>query len=103
MQMIDFMLQDARVPSRCFQYLFHAALVQKFHGYGARSGNKRGKTCDAQTSLEEFHHLIALIRNSRIDDGVKWDGPSFAFSKLLFGNVLMILRPILDHRELQRK
>src|SRR5712671_1660981 len=103
MQVVDLMLQDARVPSRCFQCLFYTAFVQKFHGYGARPGNKCRKTCDTQTSLEEFNHLIALLRNSRVDDGVKRHGPPFAFSKLLLGDVLMIFRAVLNHRELYGK
>ncbi len=77
--------------------------VQKFPPDGARPGNKSEKTRKAQASLEEFRHIVALFRNSRIDDGVKWHGPPLALSKLLRGDVLVVIRSILDHSELQGK
>src|SRR6266852_4818832 len=73
-QVVDLVLQDARVPSRCFKCFFHSTFVQKFHSDDARSGNKRGKTRQAEAPLEKLHRINTHFRNSGIDDGVKSHG-----------------------------
>src|SRR6266853_1360640 len=102
-QVVDLVLQDARVPSRCFKCFFHSTFVQKFHSDGARSGNKGGKTRQAEAPLEKLHRITSHFRNSGIDDGVKRHGPPVAFSKLLCWKVLVVFLAVLDHSELQGK
>ncbi len=101
--MIDFMLQNSRVPAGCFDHFFLSALIQAFDSYFASPRNQAGKTGDAQASLEEFYFFGADFLDPWIDDGVKWDRKAFTFTKLLLRHVLVIFLAILDHRKLQGK
>ena len=102
-QVIDLVLEYARVPSGGLNHFFLSAFVQKFHSRGARSRDESGKTRKAEASFEELGRFSTGLRNSRVDDDVKWDGQPVALSKLLCGDVLVIFLPVFNHRELQGK
>ena len=53
-QVIDLVLEYARVPSGCLNHFFLSTFVQKFHSYGARSRDESGKTLKAEASFEEL-------------------------------------------------
>src|SRR5260370_3906094 len=89
-QVVDLVLQDARVPSRCFQCFFHSTFVQKFHADGARSGNKGGKTRQAEAPLEKLHRLNTHFPNSWLDAGVKSHRAPSPLSYLLSSNPLLV-------------
>jgi hypothetical protein len=103
LQVIDFMLQNSRVPSGRIDHFFLSAFIEALHANFARPRNQTGETGDAQAALEEFHFFVVDLLDLWIDDGVKWDGKAFAFPKLLLRDVLVIFLAILDHGKLEGK
>src|ERR1022692_4097834 len=55
MQMIDFVLQDARVPSRGRNDARCASLIQALHSHLRRARHNRSEAGHAEASLEELN------------------------------------------------
>src|ERR1700674_442766 len=56
-QMIDFMLQDTRVPARGLDSPGLPALIEAFHAHPPRSGHQSKETRQAQAAFKKFHRL----------------------------------------------
>src|ERR1039458_3821548 len=60
MQMIDFVLQDARVPSRSLNDARCASLILALHSHLRRARHNRGEAGHAEASLEELRSARGL-------------------------------------------
>ncbi len=99
--MIDFVLQNAGVPTRSFNDLRLSVLVKAFHAHMMGTWNHRGKSRQAKAAFVELHFLRARLSNLRIDDDVKRNRFSFAFGELFARGILVVFSEIFDHRDLQ--
>ena len=100
--MIDFVLQNAGVPTGSFNDLRLSMLVKAFHAHMMGTWNDRRKSRQAQAAFVELDLLRAHLSNLRIDDDVKRHRFSFALGQLFARRILVILSQIFDHRDLQR-
>ncbi len=100
LEMIDFMLEDAGIPAAGFDYFRLALMVETIDADlpGTRYG--RGEASQAETAFEEVDTFISES-DSRIDDHVKWNWPSFALLESLRISFLNVLRLIFNNRNLQ--
>ena len=104
MQVIDFMLQNPRVPSGRFNHFFLSLFVQAFHAHAARARAPRPKNPPGSSSLRKIPTFSpSNFGERRIDDDVKRHGAPLAFAEILGRGVLMIFLAVLDDRELQRQ
>src|SRR5208282_4696444 len=101
-QVIDLVLQDARVPSRSFDHFRAAVLIEAFHANAARSRHNRGKARQAQAAFEKLGLLLGRFDDPGIDDHLKRHGAPLTLGKLLRGNFLEPVLAILKHCDLQR-
>lgn len=103
LQVINLMLENPRIPTGCLYHFFLSSFIQALHPNGAGPGNKGRKTMKAEAALEKFRCFTVCSRDPGVDDRVKSHGPPLALAKLLCRNVLVILFPVFDHRQLQEK
>ena len=87
-EVIDLVLQDARVPASRFDLLGLSAVVKAIHPHAVRPVHHCGEAGHAQAALEEFGTLIAERGNLGIDDHVEGNGPAFALGQVFGGGVL---------------
>ena len=102
-QMVYFMLQNARVPSRSFNDSLFSLFIEALDAHAPRAGNHGGKSGKAQAAFKKIHLFSGDLRQHRIDDRVKWNRSAFPFAQVLGRQVAVILRLIFNDRELQRQ
>jgi len=100
---IDFVLQDPRIPSCSFDHLVLRVLVKTGYAHGARPRNQGRKTGETQAALEKFCLFLPDDFKLRIDDDVKRKRAALALLQQRFSNFLVIFFAVFDHRKLQRE
>jgi hypothetical protein len=88
MKMINFVLEDAGVPTGGLDELGFAVLIEIFDADGAGAGDDGGKTGEAETAFVETFLFVAGVSDYRIDDDVKRDGAPFALGEIVHGETL---------------
>src|SRR5882724_651704 len=84
-QVIDLVLQDARVPAGRADRDGLAAVIERLDGHGARARHERLEPLDAEAALVVLDDLVAQ-REARRRDDVEGDG--FALLRLALADVL---------------
>ncbi len=100
-QMVDFMLKDARVPSLGFDDSRCAVLVEV--GDADRAGTRHGghESRDAEAAFVGDHLGGREQLDLGVDDDVEVDRLSLAFFQLGLGEAFVIFDAIFDDRQLQ--
>lgn len=99
-EVIDFVLENPRVPSGGIDGAWLPALIEILHADGARPLDDGGKTCQAEAALKELHPFISCLHDSGINKHVKWHWPTFLLLKFLGGYILQGFFLIFNHRKL---
>src|SRR5277367_392132 len=102
-EVIDFVLQDAGVPTGGWDGLRLTVLVQILDSNAARPGDDGGKAGEAEATFVEILFFVAVIGDHGIDDDVKRDGPTLALGKVLRRQSFQQIFTVFDHRELERQ
>ena len=102
LQVVDLVLQDARIPSRRLNDLPLSLFVQTLHAHVVRSRNDGRESRQAETAFEKLHLRRRLDMQRGIDDHMKRDWPPLALDELLVGETGKILLLVFDDRQLQR-
>src|ERR1039458_2662936 len=100
MQVIDFMLQDAGVPSRSFNEARRTCFVQALHTHLTRARHNCGEAGHAEASLEELYIGRGLLVHHRVNDRMEGNWPALALSDLLGGQPGKVLLLVFDDGEL---
>ena len=99
--MIDFMLQDTRVPPRGLDNSRRPGLVEALDPYPQRSRHNCSVSWDTETSFEKLRTGRRLQVQYGIDDYVKRNGPALALGYLLRSEGGEIFLFVFDDGELQ--
>src|SRR5271165_4266052 len=82
-QMVDLMLQDARIPSRGLDDLQRAAMVKTFDAHAVGPRDDRRISRQTEASLKELDIRRTLQLEHGINEDVKRDRLPLAFGDLL--------------------
>src|ERR1035438_3006907 len=96
MQMIDFVLQDARVPSRSLNDARCASLIQALHSRLRRARHNRGEAGHAETSLEELNLARGLPVQHWVNDDMERKRLALALGDLFGGQAGKVLLLVFD-------
>src|SRR5690348_7792896 len=102
-QMIDFMLQDARIPSVCLDDFFLAALIQTFDADRPGPRHKCRKTGQAEAAFEKGNGWVRRMQDARIHNHMEGNWLSFAFGEYVGRGVLQKLLAIFNYGKLNRQ
>ena len=100
-EMIDFVLENARVPARSVDGAGLRVFVEAFHTNAAKTGDQGGVSVDAEAAFEELDLLVAHRRELRVDDYVEGKWLALALGDLLGCHGLRVLRKVFDDGELE--
>src|ERR1700693_1839122 len=101
--MINFVLEDARVPAGGLDELRLGALVEVFDANSACPWDDGGKTGEAEAAFVEIFLFVAGVGDHWIDDHVKRDGAALSFGEVVGGESFQQIFAVFDHGELQRQ
>jgi hypothetical protein len=100
LQVIDLMLQDARVPARRNNHAFASVLIETLDRDFASTRDHSHEARQTQAAFEEFDFLIPEGRNAWIDDDVERNRPALADGKILLRYFPHVLGEVFNDREL---
>jgi GNAT superfamily N-acetyltransferase len=100
-QMVDLMLQNARIPPAGIDGFLLALFVQAFHPYAMGTGHQSHQAVKAQTSLKEFNLVVVEQGDFRIDDHMKCNHGALAIGKLVFRPVSGVFGAVFNDRQLE--
>src|SRR5574341_107659 len=98
-EVVDLVLEDASMPTVCHVGDRAAALVQRLETHRPRPWHEGGEAIEAQAALEVLDGRGILDGESGVDEDLERDRGALAGGQLFRGQVLLVLRGVLDHSD----
>src|SRR5580658_3809363 len=101
-QMVDFVLQDARIPARGLDAYRLTKMIQSLNQDQASARYDTRETGKAETTFKESNFRLRHKMNLRVDQNMKRHRAALAFRQVTLGKICMIFSLVLNDGKLQR-